>query len=110
MFVVRRAFRGPSGCLSAGSIIDPADMKKYRYHVQEKHIVEVTEHNYARYAQLFKDKYGIDIPNPADTKPVDIPVPGADPVNIPIPGAAPVNIPIPGAAKKPVVTVVVPKG
>ena len=65
MFVVRRAFRTKGGPVSAGSVVEPADVQNFKYRIGEKHIVEVTEHNYKRYASFFKERFGVDIPDPA---------------------------------------------
>ncbi len=61
-FICRRAFRDAGGPIPAGSVIDPADIKRFRFRLQEKHIVEVTEHNFEQYATLFEQRYGITIP------------------------------------------------
>lgn len=61
MFVVRRSFRGPRGPISAGSIIEPADIRNFRYRLQEKHIIEVTEQNFNSYRVFFKQRFGVDI-------------------------------------------------
>lgn len=69
MFIVRRSFRGSRGPLVAGSIVEPADVKDFRYRLQQQHIVEVTEHNFERYQKFFKDRCGIDI-TPVEKEPV----------------------------------------
>lgn len=61
MFVVRRSFRGPRGPISAGSIIEPVDIRNFRYRLQEKHIIEVTEQNFNSYRVFFKQRFGVDI-------------------------------------------------
>ena len=61
-FICRRAFRDAKGPISAGSIIDPADIKRFRFRLQEGHIVEVTEQNFEQYATLFEQRYGITLP------------------------------------------------
>jgi hypothetical protein len=61
MFVVRRSFRGPRGPISAGSIIEPANIRNFRYRLQEKHIIEVTEQNFNSYRVFFKQRFGVDI-------------------------------------------------
>jgi len=68
MFIVRRTFRGPKGPLSAGSVIEPADIKDFRYRLQQRHVVEVTEHNFKRYQSFFTERYGVDIPALTSTK------------------------------------------
>jgi TPP-dependent 2-oxoacid decarboxylase len=62
MYVVRRTFRGPFGVISAGSVIQPADIKMFKYRLQQKHIVEITEQNFERYNSFFKVRLGINIP------------------------------------------------
>ena len=62
MFVVKRAFRDASGMIPAGSIIEPAGIKRFKHRLLEGHIVEVNEHNFDKYADFFKQRYGIDLP------------------------------------------------
>lgn len=62
MFVVKRAFRDASGMVPAGSIVEPAGIKRFRHRLLEGHIVEVNEHNFDKYADFFKQRYGIDLP------------------------------------------------
>ena len=63
MFVVKRAFRDASGMIPAGSIIEPAGIKRFKHRLLEGHIVEVNEHNFDKYADFFKQRYGIDLPS-----------------------------------------------
>lgn len=78
MFVVRRSFRGPHGPLKAGSVVEPADMKDFRYRLQQKHVVEVNEQNFDKYQKFFKSKYNVTL------KPIAEPVvePKVEPVVI----------------------------
>lgn len=62
MFVVKRAFRDASGMIPAGSTVEPAGIKRFRHRLLEGHIVEVNEHNFDKYADFFKQRYGIDLP------------------------------------------------
>ena len=62
MFVVKRTFRDASGMIPAGSIIEPAGIKRFKHRLLEGHIVEVTEQNFDKYADFFKQRYGIDLP------------------------------------------------
>ena len=62
MFVVKRAFRDASGMVPAGSIVEPAGVKRFKHRLLEGHIVEVNEHNFDKYADFFKQRYGIDLP------------------------------------------------
>lgn len=61
-YICRRTFRDASGPIPAGSTIEPAGIKRFRFRLQEGHIVEVTEHNFEQYATLFEQRYGITIP------------------------------------------------
>lgn len=61
-FICRRAFRDARGPVSTGSVIDPVEIKRFRFRLQEGHIVEVTEQNFEQYATLFEQRYGITIP------------------------------------------------
>jgi hypothetical protein len=38
------------------------EIKRFRFRLQEGHIVEVTEQNFEQYATLFEQRYGITIP------------------------------------------------
>lgn len=62
MFVVKRTFRDASGMIPAGSIVEPAGIKRFKYRLLEGHIVEVNEQNFDKYADFFKQRYGIDLP------------------------------------------------
>jgi colicin import membrane protein len=66
-YVCRRAFRGPHGPIVVGAIVDARDLRRYKYRLQEKHIVRVTEQNFEQYVTLFKEKYGIDLVKPVQT-------------------------------------------
>lgn len=80
-FICKRAFRDAKGPIPAGSIIDPAEIKRFRFRLQERHIVEVTEHNFEEYATFFKQRYNIEIPSlEAKPKKEDKPVKEAKPV------------------------------
>ena len=63
-YVVRRAFRNKTGPLPVGSIVEPTGVENFKYRCGEKHIVQINEQNYARYADFFKERFGISIPNP----------------------------------------------
>lgn len=61
-FICRRTFRDAKGPVSTGSVINPVEIKRFRFRLQEGHIVEVTEQNFEQYATLFEQRYGITIP------------------------------------------------
>ena len=62
MFVVKRTFRDASGMIPAGSIVEPAGIKRFKHRLLEGHIVEVNEQNFDKYADFFKQRYGINLP------------------------------------------------
>lgn len=62
MYLVRRSFRERSTIKSAGSIVEPADIKGFKYRLNDRDVVEVNEQNFERYKDYFKQKFGIDIP------------------------------------------------
>lgn len=62
MFVVKRTFRDASGMIPAGSIVEPVGIKRFKHRLLEGHIVEVNEQNFDKYADFFKQRYGIDLP------------------------------------------------
>ena len=61
-FICRRSFRDAKGPISTGSVLDPVKIKRFKFRLQEGHIVEVTEQNFKQYATLFRQRYGINIP------------------------------------------------
>lgn len=65
-FICKRAFRDVKGPIPTGSITDPVEIKRFRFRLQEGHIVEVTEQNFEKYASFFKQRFGIDIPGLGD--------------------------------------------
>lgn len=65
MFVVKRAFRDTFGMIPAGSVVEPAGIKRFKHRLSEGHIVEVNEQNFDKYAWFFKQRYGIDIQLPS---------------------------------------------
>ena len=73
MFVVKRAFRDAAGMVPAGSIVEPAGIRRFKHRMLEGHIVEVTEQNFDKYAEFFKKKHGVDLPSikPAESSDPD---------------------------------------
>lgn len=62
MYIVKRPFRDVNGMVPAGSVVEPAGLKRFKRHMLEGHIVEVNEQNFDRYADFFKKRYGVTIP------------------------------------------------
>lgn len=65
MYIVKRPFRDASGMVSAGSVVEPADIKRFKHRLLEGHIVEVNEHNFEQYKYFFKERYGVEISMPS---------------------------------------------
>lgn len=61
MYIVKRPFRDAEGMIPAGSIVEPAGIKRFKRRLQEKHIIEVDEHNFDKYAEYFHVKFGTEI-------------------------------------------------
>ena len=74
MYIVRRAFRGPNGPMDAGSLIEPADIRDFKYRLQQKHIVEVNEQNFDQYNAFFMERFNVQIPTLEDQVPKITPV------------------------------------
>lgn len=74
MFVVRRPFRDTCGMRQAGSVVDPASVKRFRYRLQERHIIKVTEENFDEVNSLLMSRYGKSIELPKEETVVGIKV------------------------------------
>ena len=59
MFVVTRTFRDANGIFSAGTIVEPAEIKAFKSRFQQRHIVDVNEHNIQIWQNYFQNRYGI---------------------------------------------------
>lgn len=88
MFVVKRAFRDTFGMIPAGSVVEPAGIKRFKHRLSEGHIVEVNEQNFDQYAWFFKQRYGISIQLP-NTKNKEQVSTKAEPSNKPAVAAKP---------------------
>lgn len=61
MYVVTRTFRDKNGVFPVGSIVEPAGVRTFKSRLQQKHIVKVDEHNITRWADFFRNRYGIEL-------------------------------------------------
>ncbi len=68
-YICRRAFRDRKGPVPVGSIIDPAGTKRFRFRLQEGHIVKIDSANFDKYAAFFKQRYNITL-KPLNAAPV----------------------------------------
>jgi len=62
MFVVKRPFRSFGKVFTAGTVVVPAEVKRFKGKLAEGKIIVVTERNYEDISTYFKSKYGIDLP------------------------------------------------
>lgn len=65
MYVVRRAFRNNGQMMAPGSIVEPGAVKRFKYRLNDGHIVEVTEQNFAKWDKYFRVRIGVAIAVPA---------------------------------------------
>lgn len=61
MYVVTRTFRDKNGVFPVGSIVEPTGVRTFKSRLQQKHIVKVDEHNITRWADFFRNRYGIEL-------------------------------------------------
>lgn len=61
MYVVTRTFRDKNGVFPVGSIVEPTGVCTFKSRLQQKHIVKVDEHNITRWADFFRNRYGIEL-------------------------------------------------
>lgn len=62
MYVARRDIDKTFGRYSAGSVIEPAEIKNLPYLLHNKFVVEVDEHNYEEYKVFFKKRFNVTLP------------------------------------------------
>ena len=63
MYVVRRDIRNTSGRFSAGSVIEPAEIRNFTQLLHNKYVMLVDEHNYAECYAFFKKRFGVSLPS-----------------------------------------------
>lgn len=61
MYLAIRPFRDVKGFVSAGSPVEPADIRNFKRRVFEGHVVELTKSNFDRYAAYLLGRRGVDI-------------------------------------------------
>lgn len=73
MYVVRRAFRSYGSMLVPGTVVEPNKVKRFKSHLNERDIIEVTNDTFDAWNEYFTRKFGTPIIRPADT-PAEAPV------------------------------------
>lgn len=63
MYVVRRDIRNTSGRYSAGSVIEPAEIRNFTQLLHNKYVMLVDEHNYAECYEFFRKRFGVHLPS-----------------------------------------------
>ena len=66
MYVVRRTFRNCGKMLTPGSVVEPGSVKHFKSRLRDRVIIEVTEHDFDRWNEYFKNKLGVAIQLPTD--------------------------------------------
>lgn len=71
MYVVRRAFRNYGQMIVPGSVVEPGSIKRFKSHLNDRNIIEVTEHNFDKWDKYFRERIGVAImlPEPDESKP-----------------------------------------
>ena len=67
MYVVRRAFRSYGSMLVPGTVVEPNKVKRFKSHLNERDIIEVTNDTFDAWNEYFTRKFGTPIIRPADT-------------------------------------------
>ena len=67
MYVVRRAFRSYGSMLVPGTVVEPNKVKRFKSHLNERDIIEVTNDTFDAWNEYFTRKFGTPIIQPADT-------------------------------------------
>ena len=73
MYVVRRAFRSYGSMLVPGTVVEPNKVKRFKSHLNERDIIEVTNDTFDAWNEYFTRKFGTPIIRPADT-PAEAPI------------------------------------
>ena len=71
MYVVRRAFRNFGEMITPGSIVEPGNIKRFKFRLSNGYIVKVSEQDFDKWREYFKVRFGVEIA--ATGGPVDTP-------------------------------------
>lgn len=64
-YIVKRTFKHKTGVRLAGSIVEPADFRDFKYRVRDNLIVGVNEQNFNSMAYWFRTRHNLEIPHPS---------------------------------------------
>lgn len=80
MYVVTRTFRDAKGVFTAGTVVEPTDVRTFRSRLADRHIINVDECDMDRWVAFFKNRYGIDLLGlTTETEQAEIPVVNEEP-------------------------------
>lgn len=68
MFVVRRAFRNYNEMIAPGSIVEPGAIKRFKARCRDGSIIEVTEHDFDKWAHYFEVRFGVSLSKNIETE------------------------------------------
>lgn len=66
MYVVRRTFRNYGQMMAPGSFVEPGAVKRFKSRLADGHIVEVPEHDFDKWAEYFKVRFGVTLIKPEE--------------------------------------------
>ena len=69
MYVVRRSFRNYGQMMIPGSTVEPGSIKRFKSRLNDGHIVEVSEQNFDKWDNYFRERIGTPIMLPEEPKP-----------------------------------------
>lgn len=61
MYVVRRTFRNFGKMITPGSIVEPGNIKRFKFRLTNGYIVNVSEHDFDKWREYFKVRFGVEI-------------------------------------------------
>lgn len=61
MYVVRRAFRNFGKMITPGSIVEPGNIKRFKFRLSNGNIVKVSEQDFDKWREYFKVRFDVDI-------------------------------------------------
>lgn len=64
MYVVRRSFRNFDQMMVPGSVVEPGTIKRFKSHLRDRDIIEVTEQDFDKWNAYFIGKFGVPIALP----------------------------------------------
>lgn len=66
MYVVRRAFRNYGQMMVPGSVVEPGSIKRFKSHLNDRDIIEVSEQTFDKWDKYFRERMGVAIQVPSE--------------------------------------------